>query len=686
MALQFVLGSAGSGKSGYVFRKTVKEAQKNLKKNYYVVVPEQFTMQTQRELVRLQEKNSIMNIDVVSFQRLAYRIFDELGKTNMAVLEETGKNLVLRKVAEERMDDLCVMQGNMKKMGYISEVKSLISELTQYNIDPDTLETFIEEQNMPPAFSYKLQDILTMYRGFRSAISGMYITAEEVLEAFCDMAEESKLLQDAVLVFDGFTGFTPIQNNVLYRLMGIVSDIYVTVTIDPAEDIYSYHDMQELFAMSKKTVTSLMKMAEEKHFEVTEPVVLKNPKADRFREAPVLRFLEQNLFRTRHHSYEKKDEKEIKEGIEILSLPNPRRELQYAAEEIARLVHTGAYRYRDFAIISGAIEEYGSYVPQIMEEFGIPFFLDITKNILLHPFLEFVRSLLQVIEDNFSEEAMFRYLRCGLSQISEDEIDLLENYVLAAGIRGKKKWEARFIYTTHEVTEEDLEALNELRIRVMEPFSELTAVFRKKGATVRECTTALYQFIVSLQIEQQLKYEFKDTLFSMIIGWAINSAMILMAAAILYQGNGHSIDDIHLAGSMLTPLLGNAASIIFALALLLAGISSSITAGMAGGTIFSGIFDHPYDIHHKDTKLGVLITMIPATLMILLIKSPFDGLIYSQMFLAVQLPITIFTQIYLTSSKKVMGKYANSKRLKIILFMIALIVTFLNICLFVTGF
>ena len=506
MALQFVLGSAGSGKSGYVFRKTVKEAQKNLKKNYYVVVPEQFTMQTQRELVRLQEKNSIMNIDVVSFQRLAYRIFDELGKTNMAVLEETGKNLVLRKVAEERMDDLCVMQGNMKKMGYISEVKSLISELTQYNIDPDTLETFIEEQNMPPAFSYKLQDILTMYRGFRSAISGMYITAEEVLEAFCDMAEESKLLQDAVLVFDGFTGFTPIQNNVLYRLMGIVSDIYVTVTIDPAEDIYSYHDMQELFAMSKKTVASLMKMAEEKHFEVTEPVVLKNPKADRFREAPVLRFLEQNLFRTRHHSYEKKDEKEIKEGIEILSLPNPRRELQYVAEEIARLVHTGAYRYRDFAIISGAIEEYGSYVPQIMEEFGIPFFLDTTKNILLHPFLEFVRSLLQVIEDNFSEEAMFRYLRCGLSQISEDEIDLLENYVLAAGIRGKKKWETRFIYTTHEVTEEDLEALNELRIRVMEPFLELTAVFRKKGATVRECTTALYQFIVSLQIEQQLKY------------------------------------------------------------------------------------------------------------------------------------------------------------------------------------
>ena len=227
------------------------------------------------------------------------------------------------------------------------------------------------------------------------------------------------------------------------------------------------------------------------------------------------------------------------------------------------------------------------------------------------------------------------------------------------------------------------------------PKGSLPVVMSVLGAVVMPHNLFLHSEVIQSRewnlkdenvIEQQLKYEFKDTLFSMIIGWAINSAMILMAAAILYQGNGHSIDDIHLAGSMLTPLLGNAASIIFALALLLAGISSSITAGMAGGTIFSGIYDHPYDIHHKDTKLGVLITMIPATLIILLIKSPFDGLIYSQMFLAVQLPITIFTQIYLTSSKKVMGKYANSKRLKIILFMIALIVTFLNICLFVTGF
>ena len=175
-------------------------------------------------------------------------------------------------------------------------------------------------------------------------------------------------------------------------------------------------------------------------------------------------------------------------------------------------------------------------------------------------------------------------------------------------------------------------------------------------------------------IQKQLKYEFKDTLFSMIIGWAINSAMILMAAATFYRKGEGAVNDLSVAGNMLTPLLGKGASVIFALALLLAGLSSSITAGMAGGTIFSG-----------ETRQGVLITMVPAALLILLVRSPFDGLIYSQMLLGMQLPITVFTQIYLTSSTRVMGKYANRTRLKVTLWTIAGIVTLLNAGLLVTS-
>lgn len=184
-------------------------------------------------------------------------------------------------------------------------------------------------------------------------------------------------------------------------------------------------------------------------------------------------------------------------------------------------------------------------------------------------------------------------------------------------------------------------------------------------------------------IHKQLKYEFGDTLISMIIGWAINSSMILMAAATFYS-NHIEVTDLTQAQTMLKPLLGNTAEIVFAIALLLSGLSSCITAGMAGGTIFAGKYSEPYNIFDIHTKLGILLTMIPAAFIIFFISSPFDGLIYSQMILSIQLPLTIFSLIYLTSSKKVMGKYANSLPNKVLLWCMGLIVAFLNIILFIS--
>ena len=185
-------------------------------------------------------------------------------------------------------------------------------------------------------------------------------------------------------------------------------------------------------------------------------------------------------------------------------------------------------------------------------------------------------------------------------------------------------------------------------------------------------------------IRRQLNYEFADTLLSMLIGWAINSAMILMAAATFFTRH-ETVTDLSQAQSMLTPLLGGGASIVFAVALLFAGLSSSITAGMAGGSIFAGIFAEPYDINDRHTKAGVLITMVPAALIVFWIASPFEGLVYSQMLLSLQLPITIFALISLTSSRRVMGKFANSRLDKVLLWITGLIVTGLNIALLISS-
>ncbi|WP_378955279.1 Nramp family divalent metal transporter [Pelosinus sp. sgz500959] len=181
-------------------------------------------------------------------------------------------------------------------------------------------------------------------------------------------------------------------------------------------------------------------------------------------------------------------------------------------------------------------------------------------------------------------------------------------------------------------------------------------------------------------IQKQLKYEFADTLLSMCIGWAINSAMILIAAAVFFS-NQVEVDELQQAEVMLRPLLGNAAAMVFAIALLFSGISSTVTAGMAGGSIFAGIFKEPYDIKDRHSWLGVAITYVLAVVIILFIESPFEGLVYSQMFLSIQLPWTIFLQIYLTSSKKVMGKYANTGLQQVLLWTIGGIVSILNMML-----
>ena len=186
-------------------------------------------------------------------------------------------------------------------------------------------------------------------------------------------------------------------------------------------------------------------------------------------------------------------------------------------------------------------------------------------------------------------------------------------------------------------------------------------------------------------IKKQLDYEFVDTLVSMLIGWAINSSMIILAATTFFT-SGVKVNELQQAQSMLGPLLGNHASVVFAIALLFAGVASSITSGMAGGSIFAGLFSEPFDVKDNHSRLGIGLSLITALVLIFLIGNAFKALIISQMILSIQLPFTIFLQIYLTSSPKVMGKYVNSKSTTAIILLVGLVVTFLNVLLFISFF
>ena len=500
MALQFILGNSGSGKTHYIHSRMIKEADADRDKKFLILVPEQFTMQTQRELVAMHSGHSIINIDVLSFGRLAYRVFDELGSFCYQVLEETGKNLILRRVAEEKAEELTVLRKNMTKIGYIGEVKSLISELAQYNVTPTQISQAIEK--LPEgSFSYKLRDIQIMYQGFLDFLEGRFVTAEEVLELLIDVADQSKILRDSVIVLDGFTGFTPIQNLLLKKLLKIAEKIYVTVTIDVRENPWHCTGSHELFAMSKKMIASLQKMADELHISTEEPILLEHGKNSRFHESEALYFLEQNLFRNQRERYVLKDTEEIT----VNSLKNPREELYYTAREIERLVRKQGYHYREIAIVCGDLSRYANYAKEVFEKYQIPLFIDQKITIVYHPFIEFLRAVLEVAQYDFSGESIFRYLRSGLAGISREDVDILENYCLAAGVIGYRKWSERFCYLPKGYHEDDLSAVNEIRGRVAEQFADLFSLLKKKDITVREQTNALYAFICARKVEEQLK-------------------------------------------------------------------------------------------------------------------------------------------------------------------------------------
>lgn len=507
MSLQFIFGNSGSGKSDYLYEYVLEQAAAHPKQNFLILVPEQYTMQTQRELVRRQKNHVIMNVDVLSFARLAYRVFDELGKQDVVILEETGKNLVLRKVAELKKQELTTLGGNMNKMGYVDEVKSLISELTQYNVSPEDLEKFLEGENIGDALRFKLQDILVMYRGFHEYMEGKYITSEEVLMLLCEVAAESSLLRDSVIVFDEFTGFTPIQNRLMRELLPLANRIMVSATMDIREDFYHSRGVHDLFSMSKKTVDVLQKLAAELSVVVDEPIVLEPGEKKRYKNSAELFFMEQNLFRPTYHKWKG----EVKD-VHITGLPDPREELAFVARKITRFVREKGYCYKDIAVVTGDVPQYANYVPEIFEQYAIPYFVDQTRNILFHPFIEFIRAALEVVEYDFSYQSIFRFLRSGLCGLTDTDIDMLENYVLAKGIRGRKRWSEQWTFVMQknvpegkkECLQEEMQHLNQIRESIVNAFLPLLEVFHA-GHTVQEQTYVLYQFICDFKVEQQLK-------------------------------------------------------------------------------------------------------------------------------------------------------------------------------------
>lgn len=499
MPLKFVFGPSGSGKSSYLYQHVIQESMKYPERNYIVLVPEQFTMQTQKDLVMMHERKGIMNIDVLSFARLAYRVFEETGGGGLPVLDDEGKNLILRKIAGDYESELKMLGGHMKKQGYISEVKSVISEFTQYDIGEDEIERVMESAGESSRLYYKLADIRLLYRGFTDYLREKYITKEELLDVLSCEVEKSERLKNSTVVLDGFTGFTPVQDRLLGELMRHCREVIVTVTMDRWGNPYVYEHPYQLFALSKQMVTSLLQIAKQNKIPVEEPVELYDHVPWRFKEQEALAFLEKHLFRYGAGAYEKEQEQ-----VKLHLAKNPREEAYAVAEQVRRMMREDRYRLRDIGVIVSDMDVYADHLKQAFIKYDIPFFMDHKRSILLNSFVEYIRSVLHMAEQSFSYESVFRFLRTNLAGFTYEEIDELENYVIGLGIKGYKHWQEKWTRKLRGMAQEDLDKMNHYRRQLVEKVDGLIYVLRQRRKTVADITRAIYEFMVQENLQVRL--------------------------------------------------------------------------------------------------------------------------------------------------------------------------------------
>ena len=489
MSLQIVAGGSGSGKSTYIYSDVIEKSMKYPEKNYIVVVPEQYTMATQKKLVESHPRKGILNIDVVSFERLSYKVFEEIGGQNHPVLDDTGKNLIVRKVLGDNKDKLRYFGSNINKTGFVSELKSVISEFLQYDIDVKRLGEIRERVEDSRQLSAKLDDISVVYSAFKEYLADNYITSEEILSVLCSVIDRSENIKRSEIILDGFTGFTPIQYRLIELLLIYSGKVTVSVTADSREKLNVNEGIQQLFFMSKEMVSKLYRICDAIHVDVLNPIILDNEKNPRF-VSDEIAFLEKNIFRNNNQSYNKKCE-----DIKIITAQTPKEELNYCISEILRLTRYEGYRYRDIAIVSADMASYGILAGNICRHNRIPCFVDNKKPVTDNPFVEYIRSALEIIEKSFTYDSMFRYLRSGMSGISREDVDLLDNYCLAVGIRGSKQWHGTWVKKGRGRSAYPLDYLNELREKIMKPLEILEKALKDKDLLVKDYARGLYEFI-----------------------------------------------------------------------------------------------------------------------------------------------------------------------------------------------
>lgn len=488
LGLRLIYGKPGSGKSDFCFSEVAKQIEKE--KKIYIITPEQFSFTAEKKLMDKLSSKAALNAEVVTLSRMAYRVINEIGQGKKAKLSKCGKAMLIYSILNNNKEKL-------KFLGKSDENIDLsiraIREFKQHGISIEDLEQ--EEQKQEDKYlKTKLADMKLIYSQFEGKISKEYIEEDDLLEILANNIEKTDIVTDSIIYIDEFAGFTKQEYEIIRKMILLSKQVNITITIDKLE--YAINPDTDIYYSNKQTLTKILNLVEENNFKMEEPVALE--KEYRFKTKE-LKHLSENIYNIKSTKYA-----ENVENISLFLAKNQYSEIEEIAKQITKLVRKNNMHYRDISIITKNLDSYQSLVKAIFASYDIPVFIDDKKDLDQNIIVKYVLSILEILNKNFANEAVFGYIKLGFCNIENDEIFKLENYCNKWGIK-QSKWKKDFVYGLEDKEKaQEIERLNELRKQIIEPLANLQNKIRK-DKTAKGIAKSLYEFIINENIPEKIK-------------------------------------------------------------------------------------------------------------------------------------------------------------------------------------
>ena len=488
LGLRLIYGKPGSGKSNFCFSEVAKQIEKE--KKIYIITPEQFSFTAEKKLMDKLSSKAALNAEVVTLSRMAYRVINEIGQGKKAKLSKCGKAMLIYSILNNNKEKL-------KFLGKSDENIDLsiraIREFKQHGISIEDLEQ--EEQKQEDKYlKTKLADMKLIYSEFEGKISKEYIEEDDLLEILANNIEKTDIVTDSIIYIDEFAGFTKQEYEIIKKMILLSKQVNITITIDKLE--YAINPDTDIYYSNKQTLTKILNLVEENNFKMEEPVALE--KEYRFKTKE-LKHLSENIYNIKSTKYA-----ENVENISLFLAKNQYSEIEEIAKQITKLVRKNNMHYRDISIITKNLDSYQSLVKAIFASYDIPVFIDDKKDLDQNIIVKYVLSILEILNKNFANEAVFGYIKLGFCNIENDEIFKLENYCNKWGIK-QSKWKKDFVYGLEDKEKvQEIERLNELRKQIIEPLVNLQNKIRK-NKTAKGIAKSLYEFMLNENIPGKVK-------------------------------------------------------------------------------------------------------------------------------------------------------------------------------------